>query len=80
MGCLGCPMGNRRLQEAQFQEWPHIKKYYLSAFDEMLKRRQEKGLGNNSNWNCADDVMLWWLGYNKKSNPDQMTIEDLENL
>ena len=80
MGCIGCPMGNRRLQEAQFQRWPHMRRYYVSAFDEMLKVREAKGLTNKMNWQTGEDVLRWWLGYDKKSNPDQMTIFDLEDI
>lgn len=80
MGCIGCPMGNRRMQEAQFKRWPHMRKYYVNAFDEMLRVRKKRGLTNKMNWNTGEDVMRWWLGYDKKSNPDQMSIEDLEEL
>jgi phosphoadenosine phosphosulfate reductase len=78
MGCIGCPMGNRRGQEKQFARWPHMRKYYISAFDEMLRVRKERGLTSKMNWQTGEDVMRWWLGYDKTSNPDQITIEDLE--
>ena len=78
MGCIGCPMGNRRGQEAQFNRWPHMRRYYVSAFDEMLRVRKERGLTNKLNWNTGEDVMRWWLGYDKKNNPEQMRIDDLD--
>lgn len=77
LGCLGCPMGNTRIQEFQFEKYPHIKRYYLNAFDAMLKERERKGLVNRCHWNNAEDVMRWWLGYDKKSNPNQIDIEEL---
>jgi hypothetical protein len=71
-------MGNRRGQEAQFNRWPHMRRYYVSAFDEMLRVRKERGLTNKLNWNTGEDVMRWWLGYDKKNNPEQMRIDNLD--
>ena len=77
MGCIGCPMGNKNGREIQFARWPHMRKYYVSAFDEMLKARIERGLTNKLNWQNGEDVMRWWLGYDKNSNPDQITFDDM---
>lgn len=77
MGCIGCPMGSTRQKEEQFRKWPHMRKYYVHAFDDMLRIRKERGLENKQNWKNGEDVMNWWLGYWGKNNPDQMHIDDL---
>ena len=55
-----------------------MRRYYVSAFDEMLRVRQERGLTNKMNWNTGEDVMRWWMGYDKKYDPEQMKIDDLK--
>ena len=77
MGCIGCPMGNKQRREIQFARWPHMRKYYVSAFDEMLKIRESRGLTNKLNWQDGEDVMRWWISNALKANADQMHIDDL---
>ena len=77
MGCIGCPMGNKRGREMQFARWPHMRKYYVSAFDEMLKVRESRGLTNKLNWQNGEDVMHWWISNASKANVDQIHIDDL---
>lgn len=55
-----------------------MRRYYVSAFDEMLRIRESKGLSNRMNWKTGEDVLRWWLGYDKTWHPDQLRIEDLE--
>ena len=75
--CIGCPMGNKIGREMQFARWPYMRKYYVSAFDEMLKVRAERGLINKLNWQNGEDVMRWWISNVAKVDAGQMSIEDL---
>lgn len=77
MGCIGCPMGNKYGREMQFARWPHMRRYYVSAFDAMLKARAERGLTNKLNWKDGRDVMYWWINNAAKVDIDQMNIDDL---
>jgi hypothetical protein len=70
-------MGNKQGREIQFLRWPHIRKYYVNAFDEMLKVRESRGLTNKLNWQDGEDVMRWWISNASKANADQMHIDDL---
>lgn len=68
LGCIGCPMGTLKNRLAAFERWPHIKKLYLSAFDEMLKERKRRGL--YCQWETAEEVLNWWLSDGNKKEID----------
>lgn len=61
LGCIGCPMSNTKGMERDFENYPKYRNAYLLAFEKMLKKREEDG--NNIQWDTAEDVMNWWLGY-----------------
>ncbi len=61
LGCIGCPMSNTKGMERDFENYPKYRNAYLLAFKKMLKKREEDG--NNLQWDTAEDVMNWWLGY-----------------
>lgn len=79
VGCVGCPLGGYDNQKRDFARWPGYYKQYLHAFDEMVKVRQTRDMENRFAWNCADDVMRWWLGDKRKGiNFDQLGLDDIE--
>lgn len=78
LGCVGCPLGGYVSQRAEFERWPHYKKLYTKAFDEMLQARIASGkTEHNRLWTDGEGIMRWWLGYDAKNLPDQMHIDDL---
>lgn len=64
LGCVGCPMADRRRRQ-EFDRWPKMKRHYMVAFEKMLAMRDAKGLKDN--WDTAEDVMRWWL---QETDPD----------
>ena len=79
VGCVGCPLSGYDKQKRDFARWPGYYKQYLHAFDEMVKVRQQRGMGNRLAWNCAEDVMRWWLGDKSNGlNFDQIRLDDIE--
>jgi phosphoadenosine phosphosulfate reductase len=73
LGCVGCPMGNTKQQQEQFQRWPHFKKLYIRAFGKMLENRLKDDIVTE--WTSAQGVFDWWLANNKKKTDDaQMTL------
>ena len=81
LGCVGCPLGGYASQRREFERWPQYRKMYVSAFDEMLKSRIESGKTEHVGlWNDGEGIMRWWIGYEKKHDPAQMTIAELERL
>lgn len=79
LGCVGCPMARRRGMAQAFKRWPHMKKLYIRAFDEMLKERQRRGK-NKTQWKTGEEVFEWWTTVSDtpaKPSPDQIRIDDL---
>lgn len=62
IGCIGCPLTNKKQMIKEFERYPIYKLNYLKAFERMLEERKKYGLVTN--WKTADDVMQWWLGEN----------------
>lgn len=59
IGCIGCPMGNIKQRETQFDRWPKFKQLYLRAFEKMLIVRNESGL--ETTWKTGQEVFDWWM-------------------
>ncbi|MCL2810412.1 MAG: phosphoadenosine phosphosulfate reductase family protein [Clostridia bacterium] len=59
IGCIGCPMADKQRYK-QFARWPHMKRYYLRSFAEMLARDPDRYAARYG-WTDADDVWHWWM-------------------
>ena len=72
LGCVMCPMGNKRGMERDAARWPRFYVIWLRTFDLMLKKRDE--MGKETIWQNAQEVMDWWI-YGKQKEPEgQMTL------
>ena len=61
IGCIMCPVANKKNMEKDAKRFPRFKKMYLIAFGRMLKRREERGHITDM-WKTPEDVYNWWLG------------------
>lgn len=76
LGCIGCPLANRKDREREFGRWPKYKKAYLNAFEKMLSERERRSK-RTDNWMTATDVFNWWMDYDLL--PGQINLfEDVE--
>lgn len=72
VGCVGCPLSVNQAKE--FERYPKYKENYIKAFDRMLKRREERGMGfTKYHFKNGEEVFRWWIG----ENPNQVRIEDI---
>ena len=39
LGCIGCPMGTKKMREYEFERWPKYKNLYMIAFEKMIAHR-----------------------------------------
>lgn len=60
LGCIGCPMGNKKHRLAEFARHPEYRDNYLRAFKRMIQRNKEKGNDKFVN-DTPEGVMHWWL-------------------
>ena len=76
IGCIGCPMGGGKHQKQEFEIYPKYRALYVRAFEKMLDNIHAKKINLRVNWQSGEDILRWWVG----DDPQQISIEDLENL
>lgn len=59
IGCIGCPLQNKKGMRHDFQQYPKYYYNYIRAFDRFVKSLNEKGL--NPRWQSGEEVMRWWV-------------------
>ena len=80
LGCIGCPMAQKKGREIEFLRWPKYKQAYLHAFEKMLEYRQQRGKmqGTWRKGTTAKDVFNWWMEYDVL--PGQISFEEFEEV
>lgn len=63
VGCIGCPLANRKFRESEFLRWPKYKNLYMQAFERMIKAREQRGKmeGEMRMGYTPTDVFNWWM-------------------
>lgn len=78
LGCVGCPLGGQASMKRELERWPQYKKLYIRAFDEMLKARIAEGkTAHTGLWTDGEGVFRWWIGEDRKHDPNQMHMDDI---
>lgn len=62
LGCVGCPMAQAHVREAELERWPKMRAAYIRAFERMIDGRIAAGL--ECEWQTGEEVMAWWARYN----------------
>lgn len=73
VGCVGCPMSNRKGQLKWFNDFPKYKELYISFFDKMLM--SDKGVKNRG-WQNGKDVFEWWIKDNSQVKGQMSLFDD----
>ena len=60
VGCIGCPLTNKKNRYAEFRRYPKYEMAYIRAFDRMLKARMANGK-DGTTWRTGYDVFRWWM-------------------
>lgn len=71
VGCIGCPMANKKRQ-LEFARYPRYRDLYIRAFDKMVEICKAEGKGSY-NWHNGVDVFHWWM--QDGILPGQMSID-----
>lgn len=58
VGCVGCPIASKT-RYTEFSMFPKYQGLYISAFDRMIKVRNNEGL--QTEWQTGTDVFHWWM-------------------
>lgn len=78
VGCILCPLANKREKQRDILTFPAYKERYIKAFEKMLEVRKERGKddGNGGVWKDAESVFRWWI--EDKTIKGQMKFDFLE--
>lgn len=76
VGCVGCPLKNKKSIIQDFERWPKYYSNYIKAFDRMLIERKKAGL--ETKWETGQDVMDWWIYGNDKDEGVPL-LEDIKS-
>lgn len=77
IGCIGCPMSDKKGMKKDFRRYPKYYYNYIRAFDKMVKVLNDKGA--NPKWKSGQDVMEWWLS-DDKYNEGQILFDGFDIL
>jgi phosphoadenosine phosphosulfate reductase len=77
LGCIGCPMAEKkRLKE--FARWPRYEKKYRDAFEIAAKsnivRLGDRDLDGNMRWEDGDAMFRWWMDEKRTKTKADQTI------
>lgn len=63
VGCILCPLANKREKQRDILTFPAYKERYIKAFEKMLEVRKGKGKESNKgeSWKDAEAVFRWWI-------------------
>jgi phosphoadenosine phosphosulfate reductase len=73
IGCIGCPMTNRKNRIEHFKRWPIFETMYRRTFDRLVQLRK---IQNNPfiKWADGDAMFRWWMEEDRKTDKDQLVI------
>lgn len=78
LGCIGCPMSNKKGMTRELERYPKYRNLYLLAFKKLLEVNKEKGHEVRAMGDTPEKVMDWWVnGGADKTGKEQVTIEDI---
>lgn len=63
IGCIGCPMSERKGQARDFARWPGYYRAYVKTFDRMLQERKTPFLQGGVSVTTGAEVMAWWIAH-----------------
>ncbi len=70
LGCVMCPLASLNNRRRDAVRFPNFYNKYLRAFDKLLKRRREHDKPSPT-WDCAQDVMDWWMKNPTPKEPEE---------
>lgn len=74
VGCVGCPLSNRKNQMREFEDFPRYKVLYINSFDKMVKERIKRG--KETEWKNGKEVFEWWIKDNSQVKGQMSLFDD----
>ena len=71
LGCVLCPMADRKTREREMERWPHIKKLWERGFKKLFEMGPRKEWTDWGRWETWGDMWDWWLEKQIGKNNDE---------
>ena len=59
VGCIGCPLSNRKEQLWKLGQFPQFEKAIRKTMDKMIAARKASNMSGR--WQTGEDMWLWWI-------------------
>lgn len=59
VGCVGCPLANKKQRLLELELYPKYKQNFIRTFDRIIEARKEAGM--NIYQNTGEELFEWWL-------------------
>lgn len=59
VGCIGCPLSNRKEQLWELGQFPQFEKAIRKTMDKMIAARKASNMSGR--WQTGEDMWLWWI-------------------
>jgi len=77
IGCIGCPMAQKKGKLKEFERWPKYYDAYYRAAERIVKIQIERLGIEKVHFKTAKELMDWWI-YEMKDDPNQEKLFDEE--
>ena len=74
IGCLFCPMANKRHRMREMQLYPKFVKAFISAFEKRLVHAREKNLGIAKRFKNGEELFNFWINERPSEDADQTVM------
>ena len=75
LGCILCPLAVKWARDRDAEKYPKYVELFIRAFNEIHKRKKEKGLISVDRWKNGEEMFWWWMDDNRtKNQPDQLVM------
>jgi len=64
LGCIMCPLANKRQMKFEAHKYPKFYQNYIRTFERMLEERNRRG--KETQWKTGEEVMEWWINGGRK--------------
>lgn len=61
LGCIGCPLKQKKERLYDFERFPKWRNVFIKAFQKRIKYQRERNLKNAYRWDCGEDAFNWWI-------------------
>jgi phosphoadenosine phosphosulfate reductase len=74
IGCLFCPMAQKRIRLEEVKRYPKFVNAFIHAFDKRLEIARERDCKVADRFKTGEELFWWWLRETHNTEPDQTVM------